>query len=136
MTGQNSLWRVTGSNLLCHLASRQQNLARVLQHGRLANGAAGPIIIAGMSISVWLRGLISLGNSLHVGSTPTSAPIRRHMHILVLPGKSHWYWKLVADNGQTVLVSEQYYSKWNARRAARKLSKANSYELREVNDRG
>jgi uncharacterized protein YegP (UPF0339 family) len=58
------------------------------------------------------------------------------MYILLAPGKRKYFWKLMGDNGQTVLVSQHYYSKWNARRAARKLAKANSYELREVSDRG
>ena len=58
------------------------------------------------------------------------------MPILLVKGKHKWYWKFVAHNGQTVLVSQHYFSRWNAKRAARKLTESNGYELREVTDRG
>jgi hypothetical protein len=31
-----------------------------------------------------------------------------------------WYLKLVAENGETLVTSEGYFSKWNAKRAASK----------------
>jgi uncharacterized protein DUF1508 len=34
----------------------------------------------------------------------------------ILPG---WYVRIVAANGQTVVVSERYSTKWNAKRAAK-----------------
>jgi uncharacterized protein YegP (UPF0339 family) len=42
----------------------------------------------------------------------------------------------MGDNGQVVLTSQHYYSKFNARRSARTLAQSNGYELREVTDRG
>ncbi len=36
-------------------------------------------------------------------------------------GRQPWYLRVVSSNGQTVLVSEGFYSKWNAKRAARRL---------------
>jgi len=38
---------------------------------------------------------------------------------LVFPG---WFYRLVAANGQTLTVSESYVTKFNARRAARKVA--------------
>lgn len=35
-------------------------------------------------------------------------------------GRQPWYLILVASNGEVVAVSEGYYSKWNAKRAAKK----------------
>ncbi len=35
-------------------------------------------------------------------------------------GRQPWYLRVVSANGQTVFVSEGYYSRWNARRAAKK----------------
>lgn len=32
-----------------------------------------------------------------------------------------WRWRAVSDNGQIVGVGEGYFSKWNAKRAAKKL---------------
>lgn len=44
------------------------------------------------------------------------------MHAEVVRGASgRWYVKLVAANHETLSVSETFYSKWNAKRAARKL---------------
>jgi uncharacterized protein YegP (UPF0339 family) len=37
-----------------------------------------------------------------------------------------WFWRVVAKNGQTVLTSQLYASKWNAKRQAKKLQYANS----------
>lgn len=37
--------------------------------------------------------------------------------------EGHWYVRLVARNGEIVLVSETYSSKWNAKRAAKRFSK-------------
>ena len=36
-------------------------------------------------------------------------------------GAQPWYLRIVAANGQTVTTSEGYASKWNAKRAARKM---------------
>jgi uncharacterized protein YegP (UPF0339 family) len=36
----------------------------------------------------------------------------------ILPG---WYYRVRADNGRILTVSEGYVTKWNAKRAARKL---------------
>ena len=37
------------------------------------------------------------------------------------PGRrQRWYVRLVSSNGRTLSVSEAYFSKWNAKRAARK----------------
>jgi len=35
-------------------------------------------------------------------------------------GIKNWYLTLVADNGETLATSEGYFSKWNAKRAAKK----------------
>lgn len=35
-------------------------------------------------------------------------------------GRQPWYLRLVSSNGQVLVVSEGYFSKWNAKRAARK----------------
>ena len=42
------------------------------------------------------------------------------VHIVRGKGLQPWYVKLVSDNGQILAVSEGYFSKWNAKRAARK----------------
>ena len=51
------------------------------------------------------------------------------MHIELMKGKHKWYWKLVASNGQTILTSQHYYSRWNAKRAASRLATDNGYPL-------
>lgn len=33
-----------------------------------------------------------------------------------------WYVKIVAGNGETLTISEGYFSKWNAKRAAKKFN--------------
>ena len=35
-------------------------------------------------------------------------------------GYKPWYVRLVAANGETLAVSQGYFSKWNAKRAAKK----------------
>ena len=47
----------------------------------------------------------------------------RNAHIEVLRHNYLYFWRLVAANGEILSSSEQYSSKWNARRAAKKLSK-------------
>lgn len=32
-----------------------------------------------------------------------------------------WYVRLVSENGKTLNISEGYFSKWNAKRAARRM---------------
>lgn len=36
-------------------------------------------------------------------------------------GAQPWYVRLVSVNGQTLTISEGYFSKWNAKRAARRM---------------
>ena len=36
-------------------------------------------------------------------------------------GRQRWRFRVVSSNGQIVAASEGYYSKWNAKRAAKKL---------------
>jgi len=46
--------------------------------------------------------------------------------------ESKWFYKLVsAGNHKTIMVSETFYSKWNAKRAARKVAKANLIPFKE-----
>lgn len=52
------------------------------------------------------------------------------MKIVLNKGRD-WYYTLVAKNGQILLVSEGYYSKWNAKRQAMKLVRANGFEYEE-----
>ncbi len=54
------------------------------------------------------------------------------MYIELVRGQNRWYWRLVAHNGNIVATSHNYYSRWNASRAAQKLAKANGLEVREV----
>lgn len=46
------------------------------------------------------------------------------MEIKVRKKLLFWYWRLQAANGQIIATSEVYYSKSNAMRTAKKLSKA------------
>lgn len=43
------------------------------------------------------------------------------VEILKGQGRHPWFVKLVGANGQTLSISEGYYSKWNARRAAKRM---------------
>jgi uncharacterized protein YegP (UPF0339 family) len=52
------------------------------------------------------------------------------MHI-ELRHKKQWYFAVVGANGETMLVSETYFSKWNARRQAKKLALANNIKYKE-----
>lgn len=45
-------------------------------------------------------------------------------------GVQPWYVRLVSSNGQVLTVSEGYFSKWNAKRAARRMFPG--IEIREV----
>ena len=36
-------------------------------------------------------------------------------------GIQPWFVRLIAPNGQTLSISEGYFSKWNAKRAARRM---------------
>lgn len=53
---------------------------------------------------------------------------------LQLVKDKHWYLRLVSkQNNETLMVSETYYTKFNAKRAAAKLLKSNSFGYLEVN---
>lgn len=55
------------------------------------------------------------------------------MHVEIYKGRDKrepWRVRLVGRNGEILSVSEGYYSKWNAKRAARKVFP--DLELREV----
>lgn len=54
------------------------------------------------------------------------------MHIQLTKGKRKWFWRVVAVNGQTVLTSQLYTTKWSAKRSARKMAEINDFELRVV----
>ena len=43
------------------------------------------------------------------------------VHIRRGQGRHPWYVSLVSSNGQVLSISEGYYSKWNARRAAKRM---------------
>jgi uncharacterized protein YegP (UPF0339 family) len=55
-----------------------------------------------------------------------------YTHIEVTKGKRRWYWRVVAENGQIILTSEKYYSKWNAKRAAKRLGEINRLLVKVV----
>lgn len=43
-----------------------------------------------------------------------------------------WFLRLTNTlNGKTILVSETYFSKWNAKRAARKLAAINGFQYED-----
>lgn len=44
----------------------------------------------------------------------------QHVELFKGTGVQPWYLRLVGSNGATLAVSEGYFSKWNAKRAARK----------------
>lgn len=47
--------------------------------------------------------------------------------------EKRWFYRLVTlSNGKTLMHSETYYSKWNARRAAKKVAKINNFQYIEV----
>lgn len=41
-----------------------------------------------------------------------------------------WRWRLVGKNGEILAHSEAYFSKWNAKRAAKKMATASNLEVR------
>ncbi len=43
------------------------------------------------------------------------------MHVQIFRSNHGWYVRLIAANGEKLTVSEAYYSKWNAKRAARRV---------------
>lgn len=51
------------------------------------------------------------------------------MKIEVFKGDKRWYYHVKARNGKVLLVSESYFSKGNAKRAAKRLGKANNIEV-------
>jgi uncharacterized protein YegP (UPF0339 family) len=55
---------------------------------------------------------------------PRSDSSRRQVsvvHIFKGEGRQPWFVRLVADNGQILSISEGYFSKWNAKRAAKRM---------------
>ena len=52
------------------------------------------------------------------------------VHIFKGHGLQPWYVRLVSDNGQVLVISEGYFSKWNAKRAARRMFPG--VQIREV----
>ncbi len=52
------------------------------------------------------------------------------MHIEITKGKFQWHWRLVANNGEVIAISQRYCIKYNAKRAAVKLAGANGWEFR------
>ena len=44
-----------------------------------------------------------------------------YMHVQIFKSNHGWYVRLIASNGEKLTVSEAYYSKWNAKRAARRV---------------
>jgi uncharacterized protein YegP (UPF0339 family) len=44
-----------------------------------------------------------------------------HVEIFKGEGRHPWYVRLVSSNGKILSISEGYYSKWNARRAAKRM---------------
>ena len=52
--------------------------------------------------------------------------------IQVTKGKK-WFYRIVnTNNGQTLMVSQDYYTRWNARRAGRKVALENNIQYEEV----
>ena len=63
-------------------------------------------------------------DSLAFSSHPRSDSARRQVtvvHIFKGNGRQPWFVRLVADNGQILSISEGYFSKWNAKRAAKRM---------------
>lgn len=58
------------------------------------------------------------------------APLSMHVEIFKGEGREPWRVRLVGRNGEILNVSEGYFSKWNAKRAARRVFP--NLELREV----
>ncbi len=54
------------------------------------------------------------------------------MYVELLKGQNRWYWHLVAQNGSIVATSQNYYSRFNAKRAADRFAEANGWEVRET----
>ena len=66
---------------------------------------------------------------------PRSDSARRQVtvvHIFKGNGRQPWFVRLVADNGQILSISEGYFSKWNAKRAAKSAAKIFGLTIREV----
>lgn len=54
------------------------------------------------------------------------------MYKVELDKKRQWFWRIVAINGgKTVLTSETYATKWNAKRMAQKMAAINNFEYKE-----
>lgn len=43
------------------------------------------------------------------------------LHVQIFHSGHGWYVRLIGGNGEKLTVSEAYYSKWNAKRAARRV---------------
>ena len=63
-------------------------------------------------------------DSLALVSDPHPNLARRQVTVVQIfkgVGRQPWYVRLVADNGQILTISEGYFSKWNAKRAAKRM---------------
>ena len=55
------------------------------------------------------------------------------MFVILVKGPSkQWHVRVAGNNGQIALVSETYKTRWNAKRAAKRLAKLFKLEFREV----
>jgi uncharacterized protein YegP (UPF0339 family) len=54
------------------------------------------------------------------------------IRIELVKGTVRWYYRVVAANGERLTTSQKYFSKGNAKRAAKSVAKALNCELVEV----
>lgn len=45
---------------------------------------------------------------------------------------AHYYWRITAPNGEVLSHSQQYATKWNAKRAAKRLSALTGWDVIQV----
>lgn len=57
----------------------------------------------------------------------------RKPYIELVPGRVRWYYRIVAANGEILSVSQKYFSKGNARRAADRLASELNLTVKERN---
>jgi uncharacterized protein YegP (UPF0339 family) len=51
------------------------------------------------------------------------------MHIGIVKGKVKWFWRIRARNGEILLSSQGYYSRWSAKRTAQRLADVNRMRI-------